>query len=78
MDSEILALVRGRYNTRQKKYGWAVLGVLPIRILFYTTNTNIISNFRGADLVYRNKKPLGIVLNVQPKRFCLGWAKDAL
>lgn len=78
MDSEILALVRGRYNTRQKNTDGLYLCVLLIRILFYTTYTNIISDFRGADLVYRNKKPLGIVLNVQPKRFCLGWAKDAL
>jgi hypothetical protein len=39
---------------------------------------NNIFDFRGADLFYRNKKYRGIVPEVQPTIFCLGWDKDAL
>ena len=38
----------------------------------------LIFDFRGAGLFYRNKKYSGIVHEVQPTIFCLGWDKDAL
>ena len=38
----------------------------------------IIFDFRGAYLLYRNKKYRGIVHKVQPTIFCLGQSEDAL
>jgi len=37
-----------------------------------------IFDFSGVGLAYRNRRPLGIVHEVQPKgSYYLGWAKDA-